>query len=177
MRNPNDVLIYGFKPYLVYSENVTEDIIEEINSRKIGRGIILDVEFDRDLFTRPIKQHRPSIVIGLGQHPRARKIRIERRARNWQEGPNKNGSKIDKAGPDYQYVSLKLPGNEQTTTTYDAGNYVCNFSMYVANEEAKKVGATYAFLHVPRKADPERTATLINGYINVCAFTRLELPV
>jgi pyroglutamyl-peptidase len=169
MNHPREILIYGFKPYLNYAQNVTENVIQEINDRKLGRGIVFDVEFDRNMFAKALRKHHPKLVIGLGQHPRARKIRIERRARNWQKAAHQKGSQIDKAGPEYQYVSLKLPDGEQTTVTYDAGSYVCNFSMYIMNGEAKKVGAKYAFLHVPRTADPGRTATLIEGYINVCA--------
>ena len=148
-----DILIYGFKPYLRYSENITESIIEEINSRKIGRGLVFDVEFDRPMFTEALQQFRPKIVLGLGQHPRARKIRIERRARNWQKSPDHSGSKIVNSDPEFQYVSLKLPSSEKTTITYDAGDYVCNFSMYVVNAEARRIGAKYAFLHVPRDAE------------------------
>lgn len=166
MYSNQDILIYGFKPYLGYSENVTEVIIQEINDRKMGRGTVFDVEFDREMFAKTLRKHHPKMVIGLGQHPRARKIRIERRARNWQKAPERDGSKIDRAGPEYQYVSLKLPDREQTTITYDAGSYVCNFSMYVMNREAEKLGAKYAFLHVPRYASPQKVVTLINEYIN-----------
>ncbi len=167
LMNPTrDVLIYGFKPYLRYSVNITESIIGEINSRKIGRGFVFDVEFNRRMFTDALRRHSPRIILGLGQHPRARKIRIERRARNWQEAPDHSGSKIVKSDPEFQYVSLKLPSNEKTTITYDAGSYVCNFSMYVANEEARKMEAKYAFLHVPRNAKSNEVVSLIGSMLS-----------
>ena len=166
MNPTRDILIYGFKPYLRYSENITESIIEEIHYRELGRGLVFDVEFDRRMFTDALRRYSPKIILGLGQHPRARKIRIERRARNWQESPNHSGSKIVNSDPEFQYVSLKLPGNERTTITYDAGSYVCNFSMYVVNAEARKMGSKYAFLHVPRNAERNEVASLLGNMLS-----------
>ena len=118
------------------------------------------------MFTDALRRHSPQVILGLGQHARARKIRIERRARNWQKSPDRSGSKIVNSDPEFQYVSLKLPGNERLTTTYDAGSYVCNFSMYVVNAEARKMGAKYAFLHLPRNAESNEVASLIGNMLS-----------
>ena len=66
MNSTNDILIYGFKPYLRYSENITESIIEEINNREIGRGLVFDVEFNRRMFTDALRRYSPKIILGLG---------------------------------------------------------------------------------------------------------------
>ena len=70
LMNPTrDVLIYGFKPYLRYSVNITESIIEEINSRKIGRGLVFDVEFDSRMFTDALRRHSPKVILTAKRGP------------------------------------------------------------------------------------------------------------
>ena len=64
MNPTRDIVIYGFKPYLRYSENITESIIKEINSREIGRGLVFDVEFDRKMLTIVYTSYEVIIVGG-----------------------------------------------------------------------------------------------------------------
>ena len=85
------VLLYGFGPYLQFRDNVTEAIVHGLEGTRIS-GLdlhrrVLPVRFDPAPFLEAIEEVQPSIVIGAGQHPRARKIRIERRAFNELEGP------------------------------------------------------------------------------------------
>jgi pyrrolidone-carboxylate peptidase len=48
-----------------------------------------------------------------------------------------------------------------STVTYDAGTYVCNFSMYIACEYANKSGALFAFLHFPLEINPKRGVSFL----------------
>jgi len=154
-------LVYGFGPYGKYTHNVTTEIVREINRAKLAQGIVFDVKFDPNQFTAALKRYQPEVIIGLGQHPRARKIRIERRARNWRESISSTGKPIEANGLGYRFVSLKIPATEGTTVTYDAGDYVCNYSMYLMCRESEKMDAKYAFLHVPINVDVQQTIELI----------------
>ena len=44
-----------------------------------------------------------------------------------------------------------MPVNERTTITYDAGHYVCNYSMYLMSEYCENNNGKFAFIHVPEK--------------------------
>ena len=154
-------LVYGFGPYGKYTHNITTNIVREINRVKLAKGIVFDVQFDSNQFTEALERYQPEVIIGLGQHPRARKIRIERRARNWRESASLAGKPIESYGPEFRYVSLKIPEAEETTVTYDAGDYVCNYSMYLMCRETEKMDAKYAFLHVPIHVDIQQTIELI----------------
>ncbi len=140
------VLIYGFGPYMSFRENVTEKTIRTLPRMAGVRTRVFDVRFDRAMFERALARAKPDIVIGLGQHPRARKLRLERRAHP--RGDPRTGRR----------VTLDLPHTADTTVTYDAGDYVCNFSMWIAGGWCGKNGARFAFIHVPGGYPPRRLA-------------------
>ncbi len=138
------ILVYGFGPYLSFRDNVTE---RTLRAMKAPRGVVLhvfDVKFDSSMFERVFERVRPSAIIGLGQHPRARKLRLERRA-HARGNPSRG-----------RFVTLDLPRTRDTTVTRDAGNYVCNFSMWVGTDWCARHGARYAFVHVPKDYAPAK---------------------
>lgn len=148
------VLLYGFKPYLKWNENITSKIIDGIEDRKGLKKRVFDVEFAREQFIDEIKKFEPDIVIGMGQHPRARKIRIERRTVNLKSSSKEERpTPISKSGPPHFHTSLKLKKGAGSTVTYDAGKYVCNYSMYVISEYLVERNSGFAFLHVPMNLD------------------------
>ncbi len=140
------VLVYGFGPYMGFRENVTEKTIRALPRSLRAHRKVFAVKFDRGMFERELERVRPEVVIGMGQHPRARKLRLER---------------IAKRGAVRRTVSLRLPRTPDTTTTYDAGGYVCNFSMWVVQEWCAKHAARFTFIHVPRAYPPARLATYL----------------
>lgn len=143
------VLVYGFGPYMSFADNVTEKTIRALPRRVRAHLMVFDVKFDRDMFERALERLRPDIIIGMGQHPRARKLRLERIARR---------------GGIRRTMSLRLPRTAQTTVTYDAGDYVCNFSMWVVQAWCERHGARCAFIHVPMDYPPARLA----AYLETC---------
>ncbi len=143
------IFIYGFKPYQSFRENVTEELVNSIPSLPNISRHVFRVEFNYGMFESKLQQHKPDIIIGLGQHPRARKLRIERKARNLYKTEAGVTARIREIGPEFLFANLKLNGVEGTTMTYDAGTYVCNFSMYLMCEFAVKNNVKFAFLHVP----------------------------
>jgi pyrrolidone-carboxylate peptidase len=106
------------------------------------------------MFETEFERTKPDVILGLGQHPRARKIRNERVARDAQGEDARTPKPI--SGDGDLRMSLEIPEHELLTTTYNAGAYVCNFSMYVAEEYMRKKGGQAAFLHIPRKIDLEQ---------------------
>ncbi len=163
--NKNKILVYGFGPYAHYRHNVTADIIKAIAVQKITSTYIFQTKFSRTMFDCVLDEYQPELIIGLGQDSRARKIRIERKAKNWRKGLLTLGRPISKAGPEHHYVSLKVVSNADSTITYDAGAYVCNYSMYVMCEYCKKTDAKFAFLHVPVKVDVSQVACFVTNII------------
>jgi len=148
------ILIYGFGPYRTFSDNITEKIIRALPKHKNVSVHVFDVTFDREMFLKIFKRIQPDIIIGMGQHPKARKIRIERKARNeWSEKKSK-GKRIDRSHPEHLYstLSIAIPRShlKEVTVTYDAGNYVCNFSMFTALTAPEEVRVPYTFLHIPK---------------------------
>ena len=163
----NRTLIYGFGPYEQYLHNVTIDIIEEVRRTRLSHSAVFETRFSRKMFEEILKQYDPDIVIGVGQTSRARKIRIERRAINWRDDRRSSSKKISRDGPQYRYATLKIKNTDESTITYDAGNYVCNFSMYIMCEYAQKTGAGFAFLHVPIDIEPKRAAAFLRNTLKV----------
>ena len=155
------MLAYGFGPFGVYSHNITSDIIDDINRLGIANGIVFETQFKRSMIENALQQYAPDIIIGIGLHGRAKKIRIERRARNWQVADGSNGKRIVSKSPEFRYVPIKIQPTEMSTVTYNAGSYVCNYSMYLMCEYCEKTNAKFAFLHVPVNVNPRLASRFI----------------
>lgn len=149
----NDALIYGFGAYANYTHNVTVEIIEQVHRRGIAPAMVFETRFSRAMFEHALLKHKPGVVIGLGQDSRARKVRIERKAVNWRKPLAGKGQPISRNGAKQLYVPLKIQSLPGTTIAYDAGDYVCNFSMYVMCQWCQVTGAKFAFLHLPLAVD------------------------
>lgn len=159
------ILLYGFRPYKNYTENITEKIIASLSKPDGPATCIFDVQFDKEMFRRVLKSYQPDYIIGLGQHPRAKKLRIERKAKNLWREPGKEARVISKKLPEEYIASLSFPETELTTKTYNAGDYVCNFSMFVMLEYCSNNGAEFGFLHVPKTASVKEIAGYLKKFI------------
>ena len=161
------ILVYGFGPYKEWRDNVTVRVLSLLKERDNLHRKVFDVEFDENMFLDEIKTFDPDIVIGMGQHPRARKIRIERTAVNRKRNSrDEEPVPIHPDGPEKVYVSLKMPPRPDTRITYNAGDYVCNFSMYVIGRYCTYNGIKYAFLHVPMTIDPVFAAGIVDDMLD-----------
>ena len=106
------ILVHGFGPYQKWRDNITVKVLGHLKDRKNLATKIFDVAFDSEMFLREIRENAPDVVIGMGQHPRARKIRIERTAVNRRRNSRDDvAEKIDPDGPDKLHVCLKIPAN------------------------------------------------------------------
>ena len=77
---------------------------------------------------------------------------------------------ISKNGRSFYHTSLKLKKISGSTITYDAGKYVCNYSMYVISEHLEGKNTRFAFLHVPMNLDVKKGVDfieyLLKDYLN-----------
>ena len=143
------ILIYGFGPYQQYASNVTEVTLRGMRLPRNTFKRVFEVRFDRHMFERAFETIQPDVILGLGQHPRAQKLRIERRT-------YRRGRSIQS-----RFATLSLPHTSETTVAYDAGDYVCNYSMWIGTEWCMRNDARYGFLHVPK----DYTTTKLARYL------------
>lgn len=149
------VLIYGFGPYKQFEDNITRRIVRNLPSSHNLKKIVFPVRFDKKQFTDAVKKHRPDFVLGLGQCSRGRLLRIERKAMNKRREQKKEKARsILRGGPRWLPTTLrleKLALGKQTKISHNAGDYVCNFSMYVMLDylQRHRSETGFGFIHVP----------------------------
>jgi pyrrolidone-carboxylate peptidase len=159
-------LIYGFGPYGKWKTNVTQRVLGKIPAEKDLRKKVFEVDFDSGQFLDEIKAFKPDFIIGLGQHPRGKKLRIERKAKNLCRGSKKQAPEpIRTNGPEYLFSSLRIKPCKECRVSYDAGQYVCNFSMYIVLESLKGSPVKFAFIHIPKDYDASAAARFVERVI------------
>ena len=165
------VLIYGFGPYKQYTSNITQQIVSELPASRYLKKIIFDVRFDGKQFVHAVRKHHPDIVLGLGQCPSGRLMRIERRAVNRKRGDKKKRARpIIRGGPRTLATTLRLDRrlfDKRAKISRDAGDYVCNFSMYVILDYMRRrcSEARFGFVHVPHDFPLRRACGLIRRVV------------
>ena len=150
------ILIYGFGPYQQYTSNITEALLCDMRLPRNVFKKVFEVRFSRCMFENTFEMVQPDVILGLGQHPRARKLRIERRTHK-RDHPAQA-----------RFVNLSLPRTSETTVTYDAGNYVCNYSMWVSMAWCLQNDARCGFLHIPKDYSMKRLEKYVRCVIESC---------
>lgn len=158
--------MYGFEPYGRHKVNISKGIIQRLSNNKVSK-IIFPTQFEKELFINTLDKIKPNIIIGLGQHPRARKIRIERTARNLFGRKKDIPKSIDINLPDRLSVSLKIKPSKNLRVSYDAGKYVCNYSMFIVQNWANKNNSQFAFIHIPKNYNLSRATKIIADIIKL----------
>jgi len=149
------VLVYGFGPYKRFKNNITREIVGKLRASRNLMKIVFPVRFDKKQFTAAIKKHRPDVILGLGQCSTGRLLRIERRAVNKRRNHKKEKPRsILRGGSKWIPTDLKLgksAWDKRAKISYDAGDYVCNFSMYVILDYLRRPGSAtrFGFIHIP----------------------------
>jgi pyrrolidone-carboxylate peptidase len=145
------IWIYGFGPFRQYRKNITQEMLNHLPERTGVKTQVLPVRFERDLFLKPVESFKPDYILGLGQCPRGDLLRLERRAFNGMRDRRLGLEQpIDATQPEHILLSWKLPVRSDTRISYDAGRYVCNYSMFVLGRHAQERGIPSAFVHIPR---------------------------
>ncbi|MBI4526750.1 MAG: hypothetical protein HY695_23380 [Deltaproteobacteria bacterium] len=150
------LLVYGFGPYAPFKQNITEKIVRKLPKLPGMRKIVFPVRFERKQFIERVEKYQPEIIVGIGQSSRRRRLSIERRAVNRMRA--RKGGKarsIRKGGPRSLATNLKLDRRE-LRTSYNAGDYVCNYSMYVILEHLRRKNlSTYPIWVYPCSSRPQ----------------------
>ena len=165
---PTRVFVYGFGPYRNFHDNVTASVVRMLPKQRFLKTIVFPVRFHKTQFLDAIKQFKPDVVLGLGQCSKGRLLRIETRAVN-----RRRTRKADKAAPIVAKAAAKLFttirfGTEgEARMSRNAGDYVCNYSMYVilAYVKARRLPIRFGFVHVPHTYNRYRAARFVTKAI------------
>ena len=155
------LLIYGFGPYKQFKDNITEKILRRLPARSGVKKVVFPVRFIKKQFIETLKKYKPEVVLGLGQSSGGKRLKIERRAVNRRRTKKTERPKsIVSGGPRWLKTSLKLSGGQQAKTSYNAGDYGCNYSMYVILDYLKRhrFPTRFGFIHIPWRYDPTRAS-------------------
>jgi pyroglutamyl-peptidase len=162
------LLIYGFGPYRQFQDNVTEKIVRGLPRRSRLKKIVFPVRFHKGQFLNAIKQQRPDVILGLGQCARGQGLRIEARAANRRRNcPDEKARPILAGGPPSFTTNLRLALGRQGKSSNKAGEYVCNYSMYVILDFIKRhrIPIRFGFIHVPHRYDYKKAIRLVKKAI------------
>jgi pyroglutamyl-peptidase len=164
------VLVYGFGPYRQFRVNITARIVQSLPTSDVLVTRIFPVRFQRRQFIAALNLYRPDFILGLGQSSRKR-IDVETRARNRRRvGKSAELRPIFKDGPQSLPTTLKIRAGRALRLSTDAGDYVCNYSMYVLLDaiarQGRKVGL--GFIHIPHDWDLDKAVKLVGRILRQC---------
>jgi pyroglutamyl-peptidase len=166
------LLIYGFGPYRQFQENVTEKILRRLPRRSGLKKIVFPVRFHRGQFLNAINEHSPDVILGLGQCSYGQRLRIEAQAVNRRRNNQREKTKpILAGGPPRLRTNLKLALGGQGKSSNKAGEYVCNYSMYVILDFIKRrqFSIRFGFIHIPHRYDYQKAIRLLEKAIGKIA--------
>lgn len=155
------ILIYWFWKYKKFRTNITEKILENIEETNYLKKIIYPVEFREETILNVINQLNPEIILWLWQHPRAKKIRIEKKAINLKRQSKEDElEQIVNSKTKNYFLNLKIKSDYNSTISYNSWKYVCNFSMYTIMHHfgrSKKIW----FIHIPKNYNVKKATKFI----------------
>ncbi len=161
---PTRILVYGFGPYRHFQNNVTETIVRHLPRSPRLKRIVFPVRFHRSQFIKAIIDFKPNVILGLGQCSRGSLLRIETRAANGRRTTKRERARpIVRGGARRLSTTLPLELGSRARLSKDAGDYVCNYSMYVILDflKQRRRPARFGFVHIPRKHDPRKAVRLL----------------
>ena len=159
------ILLTGFEPFGTASSNPSGEIVKQISGDNIVTAI-LPVAYAQsaERLLSLIEQHKPDVVICLGQAEGRTAITPERVSINLDDAPLadnegvlRNDVKILQDGPDAYFSTL--PVNEivaaikaqgiPAAVSLSAGAFLCNHVFYVAQNKFAGSDVRSGFVHVP----------------------------
>jgi pyroglutamyl-peptidase len=164
------ILLYGFGPYRQFRDNITARIIKSMPARSGLKKIIFPVRFKRGQFIGAMRRHKPDIVIGLGQSSR-KQIEVEARANN-RRRPRSNDKPrpIVENGPKVRPTTLAIETGRRVARSTNAGDYVCNYSMFVLLDEITRqnLKIPFGFIHIPHDYDLDKASRFVQRVLRQC---------
>ncbi|HYJ14567.1 MAG TPA: hypothetical protein VE170_03700 [Candidatus Limnocylindria bacterium] len=169
-KQPVRVLLYGFGPYRKFTENITAKIIGSLAPRPGLGKIVFPVRFQRRQFIEALKFPMPVMVVGLGQSSRPR-IEVETRAINRRRSSKTSALRpITAGGEAWLPATMPLSVTRPSAKSINAGDYVCNFSMYVMLEEVERqdLDSLFGFVHIPLDHDLKAACRYVERIVDNC---------
>jgi pyroglutamyl-peptidase len=164
------VLLYGFGPYKQFRDNITAKVLKTLPETDGLKKIVFPVRFDQKQFVRALKRHRPDAVLGLGQSSR-QTIEVEGRAMNRRRARKEDRPKLISAtGSRWLPSTLEIKTGRQARTSRNAGDYVCNFSMYVMLSQIAraKTDIPFGFIHIPHDYELRKAGRFVQRVLRQC---------
>ncbi len=168
------VLVYGFGPYRHFRDNITARLIRAVPPRPGLTTAVFPVRFQRRQFVAVLNRHDPDLVLGLGQSSRKHLV-VESRALNRRRARQSERSRrISFNGPAWLPTTLNIRAGRWVGRSRNAGDYVCNYSMYVLLEEIarKRRAVRLGFIHIPYNYDFEKAFRLLQRVLQQCGRSR-----
>ncbi len=162
------LLIYGFGPYHHFQQNITERILLKLPKQRALKKIVFPVRFHRSQFIKAVNETKPDVILVLGQCPRGWRLRIETKAVNRERKDKRTKSMpIIPGGKRTLLTNLKLDRGGEARFSKDAGDYVCNYSMYVILDYLKhrQLDVLFGFIHIPHLYDTRRAIRFLTKVI------------
>ena len=162
------LLIYGFGPYRHFQDNITEKIVRRLPRQAGRKKIVFPVKFHKVQFVNAIKQHRPDLILGLGQCSHGERLRIEAQAVNRRRnGSDDKARPILAGGSPSLKTSLRLAFGPQGRASNKAGEYVCNYSMYIILDfiKRRRLPIRFGFVHIPHSYEYRKAMRLVEKAI------------
>lgn len=145
------ILLYAFSPFGNNHKNISEQVLQLIPDKPMLVKYVFPTKFSQSQFLKVADDFQPDLIIGMGQYPRGKKLRIETVAHNeWRSKAHPKITFIDSAGEKEISVTHGLHVTSETYSSLNAGRYVCNYSMYIFGSWAKSRSVKFAFLHIPK---------------------------
>ena len=164
------LLLYGFGPYHHFQQNVTERILRGLPKQRGLKKVVFPVRFHKGQFIKAVKDTKPNVILGLGQCSRGRRLRIETKAVNRRRKDTRTKSMpIIPGGNRTLLTNLKLDRGGKARSSKDAGDYVCNYSMYVILNYLKRrhLDVPFGFIHIPYRYDPRKAIRFLTKVIGM----------
>jgi pyroglutamyl-peptidase len=165
--DPMRIFIYGFGPYRQFQENITARVVKALAPRPELRKAVFLVRFRRSQFVGALKRHKPDVVLGMGQSGR-KNIEIETRAANRKRVSKAAPARlISKHGRRWLPTTLAVRMGPSIRRSKNAGDYVCNYSMYVIIDYLRRQApkAKFGFVHIPFDYDAVKAEKVIERMI------------
>ena len=164
------ILVYGFGPYRTFSDNITARIVARLPRQAALTKRVFPVRFHRRQFVDALMRCNPDIVLGLGQSSR-RRIEIESRAVNHRRADKFALRRAIFANePKQLRTTLKIKPGRAAKISKNAGDYVCNYSIYVLLREIRKrrLDTRLGFIHIPHDYDEVKASRFIRDVLEQC---------
>lgn len=164
------ILLYGFGPYRQFRDNITARIIKSLPARRGVKKVVFPVRFQHGQYVGALRRYKPDVVIGLGQSTR-RQIEVEARAKNRRSaGKGDKPKAIVGSGPKTRPTTLKIKSGRWIGKSTNAGDYVCNYSMFILLQEIarKDLKIPFGFVHIPHDYEPQKASRFVQRILRQC---------